>query len=229
MRVYVTALIVGGALSGGLLYRSATNRVQQAGRSPAPATPEEPVCSAGVRVVRRAGTLTRLTRSADGGAEGPPVDPAEPSYDAVALQIGGVDAFDIFDAEPVDPQWGPPMQTRIAEQLQKDFRILVPEAEKITVDCHWASCKLSADVDASSRDKPRYAFTVAQYGDRTFFSRRGDEPLEGGKRRFSAIVLFHEERDLATQASVYAQKRHAFFAHMSKENAIYGLLARKGE
>jgi hypothetical protein len=121
------------------------------------------------------------------------------------------------------------MQARIADQLQKDFRILVPEAENITVACHWASCKLSADVDRAARDKPRYAFTVAQYGDRTVFSRHSDEPLEGGKRTISAIVLFHEERDLATQASVYAKKRHAFFRHMSKENVIYGPLVRKGE
>jgi hypothetical protein len=89
---------------------------------------------------------------------------------------------------------------------EKDFGILVPEVENITVACHWASCKRSA-----ARDKPRYAFTVAQYGDRTVFSRHSDEPLEGGKRRTSAIVLFHEERDLATQASAYAKKRHAFF------------------
>ena len=51
----------------------------------------------------------------------------------------------------------------------------------------------------------------------------------GGKRTISAIVLFHEERDLATQESVYAKKRHAFFRHMSKENVIYGPLVRKGE
>jgi hypothetical protein len=65
--------------------------------------------------------------------------------------------------------------------------------------------------------------------DRTFFSRRGEESLDGGKRRVSAIVLFHDERDLATHAAAYAQKRHAFFTHMSEENAIYGPLVRNGE
>ena len=193
-----------------------------------PVSSAEPVCSAGVRVVHQSG-ITRLTRDESGGVNGPPVDPSDPSYNPITVQTAGIDAFDIFQAEPIDPQWGPPMEARIAEQLKKDFRILVPEAEHVTATCHWATCKLSADVDLAERDKPRYVFQVAQYGDRTFFSRRGHEPLDGGKRRVSVIVLFHDERELAAQAAAYAQKRHAFFKHMSAENAIYGPLIRNGE
>jgi hypothetical protein len=89
--------------------------------------------------------------------------------------------------------------------------------------------KFSMNGREMSGPPPSKAFTVAQYGDRTVFSRHSDEPLEGGKRTISAIVLFHEERDLAIQASVYAKKRHAFFRHMSKEDVIYGSLVRKGE
>jgi hypothetical protein len=154
----------------------------------------------------------------------PTTDPRQPGYDPIALQKVNVNAFEIFDLEPIDPQWAPIMEEKIAQQLRLDLSVLAPTFANAEVLCHWATCRLSVDVEHSDVQKARGAFTVAQYGDRTTFSRSSEQALPDGRARESCIVLFHETRDLDDQARVYADKRRAFMKYMSPKDPILGPL-----
>jgi hypothetical protein len=157
----------------------------------------------------------------------PPLDPRNPMYDPIVLENAGLDAFDIFAAEPTDSAWASTMETRITAQLVSDFNILAPTGKNVTATCHWSTCKLSVDIDRTHKDEARAVFGVAQYGDRTTFSQGTERPLDEQSLRVSAIVLFHDERDLDNQARAYQGKREAFMANVSPEDPLFGPLVRR--
>ncbi|WP_437933418.1 hypothetical protein [Sorangium sp. So ce341] len=137
-----------------------------------------------------------------------------------------MNVYDIFDREPTDPEWSSQMQARIEKQLGEDIKILAPSAKNVAVVCHWATCKISAEVGQSDASRARAALTVAQFGDRTSFSKKSHELTRDGVVKESAIVLFHAERDLDVQAASYQKKRDAFMLHMPPNDPLYGPVVR---
>lgn len=151
-----------------------------------------------------------------------------PEYNPVALAKGGVDPFDLFDRETVDAAWARAMEQAILPQLVADASVLSPHAKDIEVVCKFATCRLSLSVPSDSMASGRSSFTVAQFGDGTAYAKRSNEHLGGGWVRASAIVLFHETREPALQATSYIKKRELFVEHMDPSDPVYGpLVARE--
>jgi hypothetical protein len=119
-----------------------------------------------------------------------------------------VSAFEIWAAEPRDENWAQAMEQLLRAGLESDLPIMVTgPIEAMDVECHTATCKVSAVAEAETVRSLNRAFSILDRADETCRDRGSIQRLPDGRVRFSVILNFTSMRDPLQYPRLQAELR----------------------
>jgi hypothetical protein len=113
-------------------------------------------------------------------------DPADPSYDALALSRSNVfNNRQIFDREPRDLRWATKVEAMIYNIVVRDFQRYIPEATPGIVECHTSSCRIRIGLPRDDGAARRKALALLQFG--SYGQRSNIEKEDGGVALYAVV------------------------------------------